>query len=86
MSPSHSGIHHGLWETSQGPMCIEGFLVPEKALDGPETYHLQHTSQGDPLASYQGREKPGRGYRASPGIGREGGQRGSFILDPGEGR
>lgn len=27
-------------------MGIEGFLVPEKALDGPETYHLQHTSQG----------------------------------------
>lgn len=35
-----------LKETSQGPIGIEGSLVPEKALDGPETYHLQHTSQG----------------------------------------
>lgn len=37
---------HELKETSPGPMWIEGSLVPEKALDGPETYHLQHTSQG----------------------------------------
>lgn len=37
---------HELKEISSGPMWIEGSLVPEEALDGPETSHLQHTSQG----------------------------------------
>lgn len=37
---------HGLKKTSQGPMGIEGSLLPEKALHSPVAYHLQQTSQG----------------------------------------
>lgn len=70
---------HELREISQGPMGIEGSLVPEKALDSPETYHLQHTSQGGFwLVTRVERSQVEVTDRAEKGQ-----QGGSSILDPG---
>lgn len=66
-------------------MCIEGSLVSEKALDGPETYHLQHTSQGGFwLVTRVERSQVEVTEQVLDGA-EKGNQEGSSIMDPGEG-